>query len=240
MFFATSASAQDHSFLTNHNEKINYAFGQDIVATFKEQEFEVDLNAFLAGMKDAVAGKPALTPDQQKAALKELYDLLTARGEVRWKAAAVKNLKDAQDFLAENAKQPDVKVKAVTAPDGSKAELQYKILKSGPTGPSPKSTDVVEMHYVGSRLDGTVFDSSVKRGFPATFDVKVMIPAWTEAVQMMKAGDKWQLFVPPQLAYGEFPPPGIGPNSALIFEIELLSFYTPKETATTNAPAKGR
>src|ERR1041385_717062 len=90
VFFATSASAQDHSFLTNHNEKINYAFGQDIVATFKEQEFEVDLNAFLAGMKDAVAGKPALTPDQQKAALKELYDLLTARGEVRWKAAAVK------------------------------------------------------------------------------------------------------------------------------------------------------
>lgn len=233
---ASSAFAQDKPDLSDHNRKINYAFGQDIVSTFKEQEFEIDMKAFTAGMQDALAGKPALTPEQQKAALKEMQDDLMAKAEVRWKAAAVKNLKDGQAFLAANAKQPGVKIKAVTAPDGSKAELQYKILKSGPDGPSPKKTDIVEVHYVGSLMDGTEFDSSIKRGTPATFHLIAMVPGWTEALQMMKVGDKWQLFIPANLAYGEYPPPGIGPNVPLVFELELLSFYTPKEGSA--GPAK--
>ena len=234
----SSASAQNKPDLTNHDQKVNYALGLDIVSTFKQQEFEIDPKAFLAGMQDAIAGKPALTSEQQQAALKELQDNLAAKGEIRWKLLGQTNLHEGQAFLAANAKMPDVHVKDVVAPDGSKAQLQYKILKSGPDGSSPKKTDIVEVHYTGSFIDGTVFDSSVKRGTPATFGLTLMIPGWTEAMQMMKVGDKWQLFVPPNLAYGEYPPPGIGPNSTLVFEIELLSFYTPKEanvSSVTNA-----
>jgi FKBP-type peptidyl-prolyl cis-trans isomerase len=98
----------------------------------------------------------------------------------------------------------------------------------------------VEVHYVGSLIDGTVFDSSVKRGFPATFLVTDLIPGWADALQMMKAGDKWQLFIPANLAYAEFGPPQIPPNSTLIFEVELLSFYPPKQvisSTVTSAPS---
>lgn len=118
-------------------------------------------------------------------------------------------------FLAENAKKPGV----VTTPSG----LQYMVMKSG-TGDSPKATDSVTVHYHGTLIDGTVFDSSVQRGVPATFPVNGVIPGWVEALQMMKVGDKWKLFIPANLAYGaQSPGPGIPANSVLIFEVELLS-----------------
>jgi FKBP-type peptidyl-prolyl cis-trans isomerase len=235
----SSVSAQDKPDLTDANQKYNYAFGLDIISTFKQQDIDIDLKAFMAGMKDALAGKPALTTEEQKAALKELTDDFTAKADKQWKAAAVKNLKDGQAFLAANAKKEGIKIKKVIAPDGSEAELQYKIVRSGPAGPSPKTSDIVEVHYIGTWIDGTVFDSSVKRGVPATFGMSQVVPGWTEALQMMRVGDKWQLFIPAALAYGEAAPAQIGPNNALIFEVELLSFYTPKPDNSapgTNAP----
>jgi len=233
------ARSQDKPDLSNPNQKINYALGMDIVSTFKQQDFDLDTKAFLAGMQDSLAGKANLTPDQEKAVIKSLGVYLEAREWERRKTAAAENLKAGQDFLAANAKADGVKIKQVTLPDGSKAELQYKILKSG-TGPSPKKTDAVEVHYVGSRIDGSVFDSSIQRGTPATFLVTDVVPGWEEALQMMKAGDKWELYIPPSLAYGVNGPPQIAPNSTLIFQVELLSFYTPRPpaaTANTAAPA---
>jgi FKBP-type peptidyl-prolyl cis-trans isomerase len=226
--FVASASAADSPDLSIPNQKFNYAFGLDIVNTFKQQDVEIDLQAFLAGMEDALAGKPALTPEQQKAAIKELQDDFMARAEVQWKAAAVRNLKAGDEFMASNAKKQGLKLKEIVAPDGSKVELQYRILKSGPEGPSPKKTDTVEVHYIGNLIDGTEIDNSLKRGTPATFGLTQVIPGWSEALQMMKVGDKWQLFIPVKLGYGESAPPNIGPNQALIYEIELLSFFTPK------------
>lgn len=235
-----TAQAQDKIDLADQKQKLNYAFGLDIVSTFQKQEFDIDIPAFIAGMQDSLAGKPALTPEQKAAALKELQVLLQAKEEARRKVAAVDNLKEGEAFLAVNAHKEGVRIMPVTAPDGSPAELQYKILKSG-TGPSPQATDVVEVHYQGTLVDGMEFDSSVRRGTPATFGLNQIIPGWREALKKMKVGDKWQLFIPPKLAYGEFGLPQIGPNSTLIYELELLSFYTPKPVtaSTTNPPAGG-
>lgn len=234
--------AQDRPDLTVSNQKFNYALGLDIVSTFKQMDVAIDLKAFAAGMKDALADNPLLSADEKKAALDVLSKTMAAKAEELQKVAGAKNLRDGQVFLAENAKKEGIHVKEVTASDGSKVQLQYKILKSGPVGPSPRKTDTVEVHYVGSLIDGSVFDSSVQRGFPATFGVTEVLPGWTEALQMMKAGDKWEVFLPPSLAYGEYPTAHIGPNSTLIFEIELLSFFTPStpaaSTNSTTATAK--
>jgi FKBP-type peptidyl-prolyl cis-trans isomerase len=235
---AGCALAQEGPDLTVPNQKFNYALGLDIVSTFKQMDVAIDLEAFAAGMKDALAGNSLLSADEKKAALDILSKTMMAKTEELQKVASAKNLRDGQAFLTENAKKDGVCVKKVTERDGSKAELQYKILKSGPAGPSPKNTDTVEVHYVGSFIDGSVFDSSVQRGFPATFGVTEVLPGWTAALQMMKAGDKWEIFLPPSLAYGEYPTSHIGPNSTLIFEIELLSFFTPSApTSSTNSAA---
>jgi len=140
--------------------------------------------------------------------------LLVSSVNAQDKAEGEKNLKAGKAFLAENAKKDGVKTTATG--------LQYKVLKSG-TGASPQKTDTVKVHYSGMLIDGTVFDSSVQRGGPITFPVSGMIPSWTEALQLMKVGDKWLLFSPANLAYGERSPgPMIGPNSTLLFEVELL------------------
>jgi FKBP-type peptidyl-prolyl cis-trans isomerase FklB len=230
----SSALAQDKPDLTNPRQRTSYALGMDMVATLKQDEVDIDTKALAAGIADGLAGKPALTPEQQKAAMSALSKEMVAKEEAERKAAAVKNLKDGQAFLAANAKLDGVKVVDATAPDGSQAALQYQVLKSG-TGSSPKITDIVEVHYVGSLIDGTVFDSSIKRGTPATFGMTQVIPGWTAALQMMKAGDKWRLFIPPSLGYGEFGPPQIPPNSTVIYEVELLSFYTPAKAGSTPA-----
>ena len=231
---ASRLVAQDKPDLTIPNQKFNYALGLDIVSTFKQVDVDIDLKAFAAGMKDALAGTPALTVDEKKAAMEALSKSMAAKTEELQKIASAKNLKEGQAFLEANAKQEGVQVREVTTRDGSKAELQYRVLKSGPAGPSPKKMDTVEVHYVGRLIDGTEFDSSVKRGFPATFGVTDVLPGWSEALQLMKAGDKWEVFLPPNLAYGEAPTSHIGPNSTLVFDIELLSFFTP--ASGTNAP----
>ena len=220
----SSAVAQDKPDLTNPKQKTSYALGVNIGSGLKAQELDLDAKALAAGITDTLGGKPALTPDEVRDTLMKLRQDLEAKAEAESAkhADGSKNLKDGEAFLAENKKKEGVKVHAVTLPDGTQAELQYKVLKSG-TGETPKKTDTVTVNYTGTLIDGTVFDSSVQRGQPATFPVNGVIPGWTEALQMMKVGDKWQLFLPAKLAYGEQSAgPKIGPNSTLIFEVELL------------------
>jgi FKBP-type peptidyl-prolyl cis-trans isomerase FklB len=214
----SSVSAQDKPDLTNPKQKASYAIGLNIGTTLKRQELDVDTKALTAGITDGFAGKPALTEDEQKAVLMDLQKSVMARAEEKQNAAAETNLKAGEAFLAANAKKEGVKTTA--------SGLQYKVINSG-TGLSPKLTDVVKVHYHGTLIDGTVFDSSVRRNQPATFPVNGVIPGWTEALQLMKVGDKWKLFIPAKLAYGEQGPGPIGPNSVLIFEVELLGIEKP-------------
>ncbi len=212
----TSAVAQDKPDLTNPKQKTSYALGVNIGSSLKAQDLDLDAKALTAGVADALSGKPALTQEEVRDTLTKLKQDLDAKNaaETAKYADGAKNLKDGEAFLAENGRKEGVK----TTPSG----LQYKILKSG-TGETPKKTDTVTVHYTGTLIDGTVFDSSVQRGQPATFPVGGVIPGWTEALEMMKVGDKWQLFIPAKLAYGEqSPSPKIGPNSTLIFQVELL------------------
>jgi FKBP-type peptidyl-prolyl cis-trans isomerase FklB len=220
-----SAAAQDKPDLTNPKQKTSYALGVNIGSSLKTQGLDLDAKALAAGVTDAIGGKPALTPEEVSDAMVKLKQDVEAKNaaEAAKYADGAKNLKDGEAFLAANKTKEGVKVHTVTLPDGTTAELQYKILKSG-TGDTPRKTDTVTVNYTGTLIDGTVFDSSVQRGEPATFPVGEVIPGWTEALQMMKVGDKWQLFLPAKLAYGEQSPgPKIGPNSTLIFEVELLS-----------------
>jgi FKBP-type peptidyl-prolyl cis-trans isomerase FklB len=220
----SSAAAQDKPDLTNPKQRTSYAIGLNIGSKLKAQDLGLDARALAAGIADALGGKPALTPEQVHATLQQLQQDVEAKNaaEAAKYADGAKNLKDGEAFLAANKTKDGIKVHPVTLPDGTTAELQYKILKSG-TGDTPKKTDTVTVNYTGTLIDGTVFDSSVQRGQPATFPVSGVIPGWTEALQMMKVGDKWQLFIPSKLAYDEQnPSPKIGPNSTLIFEVELL------------------
>ncbi len=197
-------------------EKASYAIGLNIGTGLHRDGVDVDPNMLLRGIKDAMAGtKPLLTDDEQKAALTLLQNDVRQRHEAMMQQAAEANKKEGDVFLAANKTKPGV----VTLPSG----LQYKILKQG-TGPKPSATDTVVCNYRGTLLDNTEFDSSAKHGGPATFEVGRVIKGWTEALQLMPVGSKWQLFIPSDMAYG---PRGagadIGPNATLIFEVELLS-----------------
>ena len=212
--FVSSALGQDKPDLTNPKQRTSYAIGLDIAANLKAREIDLDAKALAAGIADALAEKPALKPDEVREVLMKLQQEMMAKGDVKNQADAEKNLKAGDAFLAENGKKEGVK----TTTSG----LQYKVLKSG-SGASPKKTDSVKVHYHGTLIDGKVFDSSVQRGEPVTFQVDGVIPGWVEALQLMKVGDKWQLFIPSKLAYAErSPDPTIGPNATLVFDVELL------------------
>jgi len=213
---ASSALAQEKLDLKDQKQRASYSIGADIGNNFKRQDLEISPSALAAGISDAFAGKLQLTEPEMKAALAEFRTNMMAKMEAKQKTDSDKNSKEGEAFLAANAKKEGVK----TLPSG----LQYKVLKSG-TGKSPKATDKVKVHYHGTLIDGTVFDSSVDRKEPITFGVNEVIPGWTEALQLMKEGDKWQIVIPSKLAYGEHPQPGskIGPNAVLIFKVELIS-----------------
>jgi FKBP-type peptidyl-prolyl cis-trans isomerase FklB len=211
--------SQEKPDLKNPKQRLSYSIGADIGKNLKRQEIDVDAKALAAGLTDALTGKTALTEPEMQAAIKEFQTQMTTKMQARQQVDGAKNLKEGQAFLEANAKKEGVK----TLPSG----LQYKVLKSG-AGKTPKATDTVKTHYHGTLIDGTVFDSSVERGEPISFPVNGVIKGWTEALQLMKEGDKWQLFVPSNLAYGERGAGGkIGPNSTLIFEVELLSVENP-------------
>jgi FKBP-type peptidyl-prolyl cis-trans isomerase FklB len=212
---ACGAQAQTPVELKDLKQKASYAIGAEIAANLKQQEIEVDPKALAAGVADALQGKMKLTDAELKEVMNSFRTEMTAKMETRQKAAGEKNLKEGEAFLTANAKKEGVKTTA--------SGLQYKVSKSG-AGKSPKATDSVKVHYHGTLIDGTVFDSSIERGMPITFPVNGVIAGWTEALQLMKEGDKWTLYIPSKLAYGERGPGGkIGPNSTLIFEVELLS-----------------
>jgi FKBP-type peptidyl-prolyl cis-trans isomerase FklB len=215
---AVSAPGQDKLDLKDSKARISYCIGVDIGSSFKDEDINIDPKVLAAGIADALANKVQLTKDEMKETLTNFQKQMMDQMEQKDKAALEKNAKEGEKFLAENAKKEGVKVTA--------SGLQYKVIKSG-TGKTPKSTDTVKTHYHGTLIDGTVFDSSVDRKEPVTFPVNGVIPGWTEALQLMKEGDKWQLFVPSKLAYGEEGAGSkIGPNTTLIFEVELISIET--------------
>ncbi len=214
--------------LKDQKDKLSYALGMNMGSNLQSNlhrdSIDVDSTLVLQGMKDAMAGgKLLMTEDEARAALAELQkDLMAKRREAmakqeeKMKAAAEPNKKEGEAFLTANKAKEGV----VTLPSG----LQYKVLSDG-NGPKPTLNDTVVCNYRGTLINGTEFDSSSKHGGPATFQVGRVIKGWTEALQLMSVGSKWQLFIPSDLAYGEQGTPGgdIGPNSTLIFEVELVS-----------------
>lgn len=213
---ASGSVAPESPFKTT-KEKASYALGMNVGSSLARQGVDIDPTIFAQGMKAAMeGGKTLLTPQEAQAALMQLQKDVQSGQELRQKALSDSNKKLGDAFLAANKSKPGV----VTLPSG----LQYKILKEG-TGPKPTATDTVKCNYTGTLVDGTEFDSSEKHGGPATFPVNGVIKGWTEALQLMPVGSKWQLFIPPDLAYGERGAPGgqIGPSATLVFEVELLS-----------------
>jgi FKBP-type peptidyl-prolyl cis-trans isomerase FklB len=197
-------------------EKRSYALGLDIGRQMKKESLEIDPALFSQGLKDALSSNQSLLSDEElRATIVELQNEVRAKQAQAHKELAEKNKQAGDAFLAENKKKEGV----VTLPDG----LQYKILKAG-EGKKPTAEDTVVCQYRGTLIDGKEFDSSYKRNQPATFPVARVIKGWSEALQLMPVGSKWQLFIPADLAYGER---GAGaeipPNATLIFEVELVS-----------------
>jgi FKBP-type peptidyl-prolyl cis-trans isomerase FklB len=216
--------------LTTDKQKASYAIGMNVGSGMKRQGIDIDTAALVQGLKDALAGnKPLMTEDEARAAIMKLQTEMQAQAQAKAKQEGEANQKEGATFLAANKGKEGV----VTLPSG----LQYKILKEG-TGAKPTAADSVVCNYRGTLINGTEFDSSYKRGEPATFPVGGVIKGWTEALQLMPVGSKWQLYIPSDLAYGPRGTPGgpIGPNSTLIFEVELLSIKE-KPPAPDKAPA---
>src|SRR5213082_3195162 len=194
----------------DQKDKVSYSLGLNIGFNLGRQNVPINPDALVAGIKDAIAGKPQLTPDQ----IKETMTAFEKDMEQKQKVAADKNASEGTKILEENKKKEGVKTTA--------SGLQYKVVKEG-NGAQPKATDTVTVNYRGTLVNGTEFDSSYKRGQPATFPVNGVIKGWTEALQLMKVGSKYQLFIPSNLAYGERAvSPDLSANSTLIFEVELL------------------
>lgn len=201
---------------TKELDRISYALGLSMGNNFRASGIQqLNVQDFADGVAAVFYGsEPKMTYDEAKAEIQKYFGELEAKQQAEAAKMAEVNEAAGKQYLKENGKRVEVK----TTPSG----LQYEVLVEG-DGPMPKSTDRVEVHYTGKLIDGTVFDSSVDRGVPATFGVTQVIPGWVEALQLMKAGSKWRLFIPSQLAYGPQGAGGvIGPNATLIFDVELL------------------
>jgi FKBP-type peptidyl-prolyl cis-trans isomerase FklB len=222
---ASMCLAQDKPQLKDQKDKASYSIGYDIGSTFKKQNIDLNMDALMSGLKEGLAGKDGtLTKEERDKTLEAFQKEMMEKQVAASKEAATKNAAEGEKFLAENKSKEGVKTTA--------SGLQYKVLKEG-SGASPKETDTVVTNYKGTLLDGTEFDSSYKRNEPATFPVNRVIKGWTEALQLMKPGAKYQLFIPAALAYGERGAGrDIGPNATLIFEVELLSIKPPEPVAT--------
>jgi len=209
MIFSLQACAKDSSLKTD-KQKVSYSIGQQIGQNMKAQGLDIDVDALSMSLSDALEGRESrLSEEEMRSAMQSMQE------EMRKKQmeATSQNKGIGEGYLAENKKKKGVQVTA--------SGIQYEILTKG-NGKSPKKTDRVKVHYKGTLIDGTEFDSSYKRNQPAEFSVSGVIAGWTEALQLMKVGAKWRLHIPSHLAYGERGRPSIPPNSVLIFEVELL------------------
>jgi FKBP-type peptidyl-prolyl cis-trans isomerase FklB len=208
-------SAADKLELKDQKDKESYSLGYQFGETLKMQGLDINLDVYTSAIRDALAGKgPQLSQEEIRATIMDLQKRAMAAQQKAVKEQGDKSLAEGKAFLTENGKKKEVK----TLPSG----LQYKILAEG-SGKTPKATDEVTVNYKGSLVDGREFDNSYKRGAPANFRVDKVIRGWTEALQLMKEGSKWQLFIPPELGYGERGAGPVPPNSVLIFEVELIS-----------------
>ena len=202
-------------------QRASYAIGLNLAQNLKSQEVPVDAELLVRGIRDALAGTtPALSKEEIQATMQAFQQQMTEKQQARHQEQAAANIAKGEQFLAANRSQPGVQTTA--------SGLQYQVLTEG-DGPMPKATDRVKVHYRGTLIDGTQFDSSHERGAPAVFGVTQVIPGWIEALQLMKVGSKWKLFVPPALAYAERGAGKvIGPNEVLVFEVELLEIEAPQ------------
>ncbi len=210
--------------LKNDVDKLCYTLGVNVAKTFEMIGQQPNFDVFVRAMKDVLEKKDLAMTDEEMQNSIRLFqqNLMTAQMKKR-EEEAVKNEEEAKKFLEENKNKEGV----VTHPSG----IQYKVLKEG-NGPKPKETDTVKVHYKGSLLDGTVFDSSYDRGEPITLPLNRVIKGWSEAVQLMPVGSKWQIFIPPNLGYGKEGNQVIPPNSLLIFEVELLDIENQEESSS--------
>jgi FKBP-type peptidyl-prolyl cis-trans isomerase FklB len=231
IFFANTLYAGDIE-LKNQRDKVSYGIGMDIGNGLKSQSIDIDPDILARGLKDVLTGgKLLMTEEEFRETMTSFRNEMVAKQMARAKELSEKNKKEGEEFLTENKTKEGV----VTLPSG----LQYKIIKDG-DGEKPKATDMVTVNYRGTLIDGTEFDSSTRHGQAATFKVDGVIPGWTEALQLMKTGSKWQIFIPSNLAYGERGAGRgeIGPNATLIFEVELLSIQDTAKAAAPEGKAK--
>jgi FKBP-type peptidyl-prolyl cis-trans isomerase FklB len=217
----SSTAANTSSALPTQRDKISYALGMNMGVNLHRQSVDVDPAILEQGLKDGMTGsKPLMSEDEARAVLTQLQEDMRKQQAAKAQQMGATNKTEGDAFLAANKTKEGV----VALPSG----LQYKILKQG-TGPKPSATDTVACNYRGTLINGKEFDSSYGRGEPTTFPVNGVIKGWTEALQLMPVGSKWQLFIPPDLAYADRGAgPDIGPNSTLIFEVELVSIQPPK------------
>lgn len=209
---AASVSAQT---LTTEKDKVSYMVGMQIGGSLATIKDEIDLKVVFAAIESTLAGKdPLLTQEQAMEVQKAFAERLQGKRAAEMQEMAVKNKAEGEAFLAKNKSADGVKT--------TESGLQYQVITEG-KGAKPAATDTVRVHYVGTLLNGTTFDSSVARGEPAQFALNAVIPGWTEALQLMPVGSKYKLWIPSELGYGDRGTPGpIGPNSTLVFEVELL------------------
>ena len=213
-----SGLAVEKADLEDASTKRSYGLGANYGKSLSRGSIEINVQSFMDGLKDGIAGKSLLTDTEIQAVIDSINQEIRERQKRKQEELAAKNKKDGEDFLAANSQKEGV----LTLASG----LQYKIIREG-NGAIPKATDKVKVHYKGTLIDGTVFDSSYKRGAPAEFFVRGVIKGWTEALQRMKIGAKWQLYIPSELAYGERGTgSSIGPNATLLFDVELLDITT--------------
>lgn len=209
--------------LETDQQRVSYGMGIGLGDRIGKESFTVDVDAFTHGMKDAIeGGERLMTQEQIMEAMQKFQEEQMASQQAVFDEQAEKNKATGEAFLAENAKK-----EGVVATDSG---LQYKVITEG-SGPKPAETDTVEVNYKGTLIDGTEFDSSYKRGSTVTFPVNGVIPGWTEALQLMPVGSKWELFIPSDLAYGPGGTGGgpIGPNATLVFEVELVNIVKESE-----------